>query len=107
MTTFLRSHTANDSFADAVTAMLLLVKGQLKEGGDYWAYIAIKPEMLASFSAAKAKGMFDLEAYGTILEWGKGDQPPAQTHAQMQAIYGVSRSEEADLRKQLKHLEFS
>jgi hypothetical protein len=109
MATFLQPQQTTDSFSDAATAMLLLVKGQLKGGGTYWAYIAIAAGMLSAFNSAKSNGrMFDLEEYGTILEWGSGENPPAQTHAQMQAMYGASNVEEAAIMQKMKsYVEFN
>lgn len=104
MTTFLQSTRSNDSFASAMAALLLLVRGKMKSGENYWAYIAIKPDMLESFNIAKANGMFELEEYGTILDWGQDDSPPAQIQAQMEAIYGVRNTEEDALVQRMKPL---
>lgn len=86
-----------DSFADAYTSVTLLVKGRLQEGGLYWAYIAMKPSMISEFKDANKRGMFDLEEYGAILEFGEGGHPPADLVERMYRTYGMPVEKEREL----------
>ena len=105
MTTSFAPSESQDSFADLLSTIIIAVKGSLAEGGRYWAYLAIKPSMVASFKEAQASGRFNLEEYGTILEWGKGDEPPEDVVERMQTNYAVDSEYEKKLLERLGELE--
>lgn len=96
--------TSDDSFADLLSTIIVFVKGGLAGGGRYWAYLAMKPSMALPFKQAQAAGRFDLEDFGTIIEWGKGDEPPTETIQRMQTQYAVDSDYEKKLLERLDSL---
>lgn len=53
--------------------------------------------MAQAFMEARAKGGFNLEEYGTVIEWGEGEDAPLDVKTRMQRDYGANHNYEADL----------
>ncbi len=81
---------------------MVLTRGKLEGGVPFWAYMCIKTNMAAAFKEAQDRGNFDLEDYGTVLEWGEGENPPAEVQARMQRDYGMRADYEDMLLKAAK-----
>ena len=94
-----------DSFADLLSTFIIFVRGKLAGGERYWAYLAMKPSMAKAFKDAQKKGTaFDLEEYGTIIEWDKGDEPPIEVVERMKTEYAFDSDYEKKLLKRLDAL---
>lgn len=100
------SPTSNqDSFADLLSTVIVFVTGKLAdEDVRYWAYLAMKPSMAKPFMEAQAKGNFQLEDFGTIIEWGKGNAPPEEVVERMRRDYAADPDYEQKLLEKLKKL---
>ena len=96
---------SDDSFADLLSTLVVFVRGKLAGGKPYWAYLAMKPSMAKAFKEVQSKGVaFDLEEYGTIIEWGEGDEPPAAIVEQMKNTYAVGSDYEKKLLERIDNL---
>ncbi|NBX02770.1 MAG: hypothetical protein EBR02_01630 [Alphaproteobacteria bacterium] len=51
--------------------------------------MAVKPSMAEAFKEAREKGGFNLDEFGTIIEWGEGEQIPAEVEARMIRDHGI------------------
>lgn len=96
--------TSQDSFADLLSTIIVFVNGELAEGGRYWAYLAMKPTMAKPFMDARDGRRCELEDFGTIIEWGKGDKPPAEVIERMQREYAADPDYEQKLLKKLSEI---
>lgn len=94
----------SDSFADILSTLMILVKGCRESGERYWAYMVMKPSQVSGFIEARQSGIFDLEDFGTIIEWGSGDHPPEDIQRRMKNDYGMRDDFEELLTKVLKQL---
>lgn len=104
MSTTFAPNDSQDSFADLLTTIIMSVKGKLKDGSAYWAYLAMKPSMVKPLKDAQATGNFDLEDYGTVIEWGAGEAPPAEVLERMRKDYALESDYEAKHHERLDHL---
>ncbi|MDX1974253.1 MAG: hypothetical protein SFT92_01110 [Rickettsiales bacterium] len=90
---------SSQSMADLLCTIVVLCQGKRPFGGDFWAYLSIKPSMAKMFKEARERGdAIHLEDYGTIIEWGEGDAVPAHIRGLMEKTYGVNHHYEDDLR---------
>jgi hypothetical protein len=87
------SHTA---MADLLCTIMILVRGEYN-GKPAWAYMCIKPSMARAFSEARAKGAFDIEEFGSVIESGDGHEPPADVKQRMEREYAMNHRFEDDL----------
>ena len=85
------------SMADLLCTIVLLCQGKNANGRPFWAYMAIKPSMAEAFKAVRDAGGFNLEDYGTIIEYGEGSAVPANIRTQMERDYGVKHDYEEQL----------
>ena len=85
------------AMADLLCTLLVCCRGKRANGRPYCAYLCIKPSMAASFKEAREKGSFSLEDYGTILEWGEGEDVPADVQARMAQEYGATEDQERQI----------
>jgi hypothetical protein len=75
--------------ADKDMAILAYSSGKAADGQAYWAYIAVTPSLYRSFHAlSAAKQSLVLNDYGTVLEAGFGDAPPAEIMQAMKDDFG-------------------
>ena len=70
--------------------MVVLCQGQRADGDHYWAYLKIAPLKVKAFKKAQAKGLFNLEDYGEIIEWGLGKAVPDEVKTRMEQEHGVN-----------------
>ena len=85
------------SMADLLCTLIILCRGKDAENSPIWAYLCIKPSMASAFKAARERGGFDIADYGTILESGDGEEPPANIKRRMERDYGVNHMFEQQL----------
>mgnify|MGYP001258882434 CR=1 FL=1 len=83
---------------DVQAAYTMLCTGQMANGAPYWAYVQIPRNKVEAFMQAQAEGAFQLEDYGTILEWGEGVSVPAAVKRRMEKDFGVQHDMEDNLR---------
>lgn len=91
------SANSNAAFADLLCTIMVLCKGKNQRGAPCWAYLCIKPSMAKAFKEARAKGAFNLEEYGSIIEHGEGAEPPEDVKLRMQKDYGMNHNYEDEI----------
>ncbi len=84
---------------DQVCSIMLLTHGLQMNGQPFWAYMCIKSNMAKAFLDAQKRGDFQLEDYGTILEWGEGQNPPKDIAVRMERDFGMRHDYEKMLTK--------
>ena len=68
---------------------MVLCRGAMADGTPYWAYVKMSPLKGEAMQAARASGQpFQLQDFGEIIRWGKGDQVPRKIKKEMEAEYG-------------------
>lgn len=75
---------------DQRTRILVLVFGELKSGGPFWVYVAIKPSAYPAFEKAQSEARVDLqrfEPFGEIIVSGEGSSPPEDVTKQVAELY--------------------
>lgn len=93
------SSATHESMADLVCTIMLLCQGKRKNGHSYWAYVCIKPSRAKAFADARANGTLNLEDYGSIIEWGEGEDPPKEVRDRMRQQFGMRDDFEEELLK--------
>lgn len=75
--------------ADDGTRIICLLTGSTDDGGDGWVFLAVRPSLYALFNARCQIGDELLpEAYGEVIEQGKGLPPPVKVVERMKSQYG-------------------
>lgn len=74
------------------TVVLVLAKALGDDGQSYYAYAAIKANMLPSLIEAQQRGGYDLRKFGMILEAGTGE-PNEQIMQTMRERFGFNHEE--------------
>ena len=69
------------------TVMILLVKGDTREGDPMYAYVAVRGDRLVDFMTAQQAGLFYPGDHGIIIESGLGE-PPSDVRKMMETKYG-------------------
>src|SRR5581483_9351492 len=75
--------------ADNGARIICLLTGETDDGGDGWAFIAIRPSLYHIFHTKCMLGETLLpEAFGEVIAHGNGLPPPAEVVKRMQSRYG-------------------
>lgn len=75
---------------DGASFVIVLASGTRQVGGDYHAYVALKPSRVEAYLQAHVnKTPIMLEDFGQILHWGEGLTPSAAVKAEMQKLYNI------------------
>lgn len=90
--------------ADLLCTLIVLCRGKSLGGREFWAYMCIKPSMAKAFRDA-CQGIFNLEDYGTIIEYGEGKDVPGAVRERMQRYYGIDHDYEATLTAAIEKLQ--
>lgn len=90
------------SMADLLCTIMILIQGMQPNGKPFWAYMRVKPSMAKPFREAREKGNFNLEDFGTIIEWGEQETVPADIRDRMAREYSANHDYEAQLLEALK-----
>ena len=74
--------------------IITLVRGMMQQGGFYWCYVAIKPELMKKFQQA-VKNKYNIQnfvkdEYGEVIVSGRGKQPPAEITAKVSEMFGIT-----------------
>jgi hypothetical protein len=85
------------SMADLLCTIIVLCHATHRDRKPFWAYLCIKPSMAKAFKEARDKGNFNLEDFGTIIEWGDGNEVPSAVKQRMERDYGVNHNYESQL----------
>lgn len=88
---------SSQSMADLFCTITILCRGQDDNGMPFWAYMCVKPSMVASFRAALDGGEVHLEDFGTIIESGYGAYVPSEIAYRMEHDYGINHNYEDEL----------
>lgn len=80
-----------------IHSIMILSRGKLVGGKPFWAYVCLKSNMAKAYAEARQRGNFDLEDYGTIIEWGEGENPPEEVQGRMKNNYGMCADYEQQL----------
>jgi len=91
------SSSAQNMMADLLCSIMVLCKGSDNLGKPCWAYMCVKPSMAKPFKDAREKGGFNLEEYGSVIEYGQGVEPPDAIKMRMEKEYGMNHHYEDDL----------
>lgn len=106
----MRTHThpvnqPKDPLVDLMSTIMLLCRGKLLSGAPFWAYLCLSAQKAKEFYEARERGAVELDDYGTVLEWGEGDDPPAAIKARMRDTYGMRDDFEDMLLKMVEKLQ--
>jgi superoxide dismutase len=93
---------AEDHDNGLMPGILVLVKGRDASGNPQYAYAAIAFEKYDAFLDAQASGTYDLSAFGTILHYGEGQEPPLKVQKEMEEKYGALHDFEQQLMAAMK-----
>lgn len=96
---------STQSMADLMCTVVVLCRGENEYGHKFWAYIGLKPSMAKAFHEACESASFNLEEYGTVIEYGEGSYVPSVVRKRMERYYGVDHEYEDHLREALQMLE--
>ena len=88
---------SSQALADLMCTIILLCHARHEDGSPFWAYLCIKPSMAKAFQEARDSGTMDIEEFGTVLEWGEGEEVPPETRAHMERDYAVKHDYEKQL----------
>lgn len=91
------SAVSQNMMADLLCSIMVLCKGSDEFGNPCWAYMCMKPSMAKPFKDAREKGGFNLEEYGSVIEYGQGTEPPNDIKRRMEKEYGMNHNYEDDL----------
>ncbi len=85
----------SDSIAqDSASRLVTLVRGVMEQGGFYWCYLAVKPDLINKFQqAVKSKyniQNFVKDAYGEVVVSGRGKEPPSEITKKVEEMFGVT-----------------
>lgn len=80
---------SSQSMTDLMCDVVVLCRGQNEFSHPFWAYIGIKPSMARAFHDACENGDFNLEDYGTVMEYGEGEIVPQHVRERMERYYGA------------------
>ncbi|MEK6746268.1 MAG: hypothetical protein AABY33_04495 [Pseudomonadota bacterium] len=74
--------------------IITLVRGMMQQGGFYWCYVAIKPDLIRKFQQA-VKNKYNIQnfvkdEYGEVIVSGRGKEPPAEITAKVSEMFGVT-----------------
>ena len=90
--------------ADLMCMVIVFCSGKNERGQTFWAYMGIKPSMAKAFREACESFAFNLEDYGTVIEYGEGEEVPAHVQQRMERYYGVDHAYETELLQTLESL---
>lgn len=93
---------STQSMADLMCDVVVLCRGQNEFGRSFWAYLGIKPSMARTFHDACENGDFNLEDYGTVIEYGEGDFVPDHVRSRMERYYGVDHQYSEHLKETIE-----
>lgn len=88
--------TASEQIIAEKTVCILLIRGENPQGGNMYAYVAVRADRLEAFMEAQKSGTFFPEDYGMILESGEGE-PSDEVKARMTKEYGFNHEAMKDL----------
>lgn len=74
--------------------IITLIRGMMQQGGFYWCYLAIKPELMKKFQQA-VKNKYNIQnfvkdEYGEVIVSGRGKQPPVEITNQVSEMFDVT-----------------
>ncbi len=74
--------------------IITLVRGMMQQGGFYWCYVAIKPDLIRKFQQA-VKNKYNIQnfvkdEYGEVIVSGRGKEPPEEITAKVSEMFGVT-----------------
>ena len=93
---------SKQSMDDLLSTIMVFCKANDERGEPFWSYLCLKPSMAESFKQARDSGKMDLQEYGTIIEWGRGESAPQEVKERMERDFGVDHNYEDKLIKAIK-----
>lgn len=77
--------------------LVTLVRGVMEQGGFYWCYLAVKPNLISKFQQA-IKDKYNIQNfvkdnYGEVVVSGRGKQPPEEVSKKVAEMFGVTFQE--------------
>ncbi len=89
---------------ESAASLMLLTRGNSEDGIPFWAYMYIRTSMAESFKQARDRGDICIGDYGTIIEWGEGENPPEDIRTRMERDFGMRHDYEDRLLKAIAML---
>lgn len=83
------THNPPPQMADVIYTIMVLCRGTRENDNPFWAYMAIRPSDALEFKRARDSGTLNLEDFGTIIDWGEGEDPPEEVKTHMRTTYGM------------------
>ncbi len=84
----------SDSVAQNDSRLVTLVRGVMEQGGFYWCYLAVKPDLIKKFQQAVANKYniqnFVKDAYGEVVVSGHGKEPPTEITKKVEEMFKVT-----------------
>lgn len=81
--------------------IVTLVRGMMEQGGFYWCYVSVKPNMILQFQRAVANKYniqnFVKDGYGEVVVSGRGRNPPKDVSDKVSQMFGVTFQSLEDL----------
>lgn len=79
---------------DRIARIIMLTFGKLEQGGDYWCYVAVKPNRYEEFKRAMAGRQYNIQnfpgdGYGEVIVSGEGGLPPQDVTKQVAQMFGI------------------
>lgn len=79
---------------DNASRLITLVRGMMEQGGFYWCYVAVKPNLVTKFQQA-IKNKYNIQnfvkdAYGEVVVSGRGKEPPEDVTKKVEEMFGVT-----------------
>ncbi|MFO0952940.1 MAG: DUF2610 domain-containing protein [Isosphaeraceae bacterium] len=99
---YLDSDANATEFADMLCTIVVLCRGKDMYNRNFWAYMLIKPSKAKAFRQARERGAMNLGDFGTIVEAGEGNDPPADVKKKMAEKHGVQDDLEEKLLKEIR-----
>ena len=93
---------SEQSMDDLLSTIMVFCEANDERGEPFWSYLCLKPSMAEAFKAARETGKMDLQEYGTIIEWGRGNEVPGDVRTRMERDFGVNHGYEQDLIKAIE-----
>ncbi len=82
---------------DEVARIIVLARGRMEQGGNYWCYLSVKPSRYKTFQQAIAQYYniqhFDQDGFGEVIVSGEGEVPPEAVTQQVATIFSVPVAE--------------
>lgn len=96
-------HPASQEPEEAV-ATVVFIQGEDAQGEPQWAYALIPADQFLAFRLAEEAGNYAVDDYGTVVNYGKGHEPPPEIQQEMAEKYQCNPNFEVELEAALSEV---